>query len=115
MNLDWTYDPEWDVWNLKDDGGRLWGWITKRNSYCDRGHFLGNVEIGGMNEQDSRPNYFMRLDRAMEEIKDFVLWRVAKIRTEQIDHNGDPIDLGQQEPKGAAEKARLEALITGDG
>jgi len=63
-----------------------------------------------MNEQDSRPNYFMRLDRAMEEIKDFVLWRVAKIRTPQV-VDGEPLDLGTPTAKVQFEKALMEGLI----
>lgn len=82
--MKWIYDPKWDVWNLLGPEGVRLAFITRRNSYCDRGHFLGHVEIGGLDSQDGWPNYYMRLDRAQEEIIDFLNWRLHKKRTEQV-------------------------------
>jgi len=67
--------------DLRDSKGELLAWVEKRHSYCDRGHWKGNIEIAcGLNDQDGWPNYYMSLDRAQKEISAFLKWRLFKVR-----------------------------------
>ena len=77
---EWMYSEEFKVWNLVDKmEGRL-GYLEPRPSYCDRGHWVGNIEVPcGLDAADSWPNYYMSLERGKEEMMDFLKWRLFKI------------------------------------
>jgi len=75
----WVHNDEYDdVWDLMDGDTRLAD-ICPRPAYCDRGHWLGNVEIPGLDNADMWPNYYMSLQRAKDEIRDFLKWRIYQI------------------------------------
>ncbi len=99
LKLEWRYNEEANCWecyglegvdgpgnnqlNPAQDGDML-AWIAKRPHYCDRGHFLVNMELGGLDEADHWPNYYMSLRRAMDEAEDFLQWRLQKIPLQQV-------------------------------
>lgn len=72
-----------NTWDLLNTDGNMVAYITPRPHYCDRGHYLGNIELPGLDAGDNWPNYYTQLTRAKDEIMDFVLWRVHQIRKEQ--------------------------------
>ena len=61
------------------DGDRMLAWIQKRPYYCDRGHWMFNCNVPGLDGQDSFPRYFMRLETAKQEAVEFLNWRLNKI------------------------------------
>jgi hypothetical protein len=70
----WELD-EYGCWNLRVDDVHVW--IQKRPVYCDRGHYSGNVMgINSIDDADSFPRYFMDLDRAKLEMKEWLDWRL---------------------------------------
>ena len=92
MELTWVKDDSVkleDCWNCIDENGKVLAWITKRNYYCDRGHYKGMVDIPGIDAADSWPNYYMKFDRAKDEIIDFLKWRLKKIPAEPHDPKDD--------------------------
>jgi len=58
------------------------GWLTKRPSYCDRGHWQLNISLKGLDAQDGFPRYFMQFETAKKEAELFLNWRLNKIRGE---------------------------------
>lgn len=53
--------------------------IEPRPSYCDRGHWFAKVYgIDSIDFQDQFPRYFMDLKRAKDEMKDWLVWRLAR-------------------------------------
>lgn len=58
-------------------------WIQKRPDYCDRGHYIANIERApGINplkysidNSDAWPRYYMDFDRMVEEIRAWIKWR----------------------------------------
>ena len=68
------------VWWLK---GRIHEvWIERRPAYCDRGHFVANVQpVSGVgieysiDSYDAWPRYYMDIDRAFAEIREWLEWR----------------------------------------
>ena len=63
----------------------LLGWVQKRPSYCDRGHWQGQIEYSPGNPLDSADgglHYYMRLNVAKQELREKLLWRLCKIPAE---------------------------------
>ena len=56
-------------------------YLTLRPHYCDRGHLMliidGRLEL---DQHDSFPRYFFSFDEANRHTRDFLLWRLYKIR-----------------------------------
>jgi len=78
--FEWIQNPEYPTtWDCFDEKGQRVAYLSERPTYCDRGHFLGNVEIGGLDSEDCWPNYYMDFERAKNEIISFLLWRLYKI------------------------------------
>lgn len=77
----WVYDAAWDTLDLRFviDGKVIHAFITARPIYCDRGHWMFNVD-GPLNLDgaDSFPRYYMSLERALEEAEAFLRWRLLK-------------------------------------
>jgi len=70
------------LFNLKDSDGQLLAWIDQRPAYCDRGHWVGNIEVScELDGQDAWPHYFMSLNRAKMEVEEFIMWRFFKVRS----------------------------------
>lgn len=63
-------------------GGRMVGWMTRRPSYCDRGHWQLNIELPGIDGADGFPRYYMRRETAIQEAELFLRWRLWKERAE---------------------------------
>lgn len=62
----------------------LLAWIQERPKYCDRGHYLGQLEYSPGNPMDAADglvHYYMRLEVAKQELREKLLWRLCKIRT----------------------------------
>lgn len=77
---EWELDPD-RCWNLRCNvAGRLIHvWLQPRPSYCDRGHWSGNVQgIGSIDEADRFPRYYMDLDRAKAEMEEWLEWRLKQ-------------------------------------
>lgn len=83
-------DAEWieskkysGLLDLRAPDDTLLAWIMKRPSYCDRGHYQGQLEYSPGNPFDSADgglHYYMRLDVAKQELREKLLWRLCKIR-----------------------------------
>lgn len=56
-------------------------WIIQRPYYCDRGHWLFNVSIPGVDWADGFPRYYMDLDIAKREAEAWLRWRLFKQRS----------------------------------
>jgi len=81
----WVYDESYKVWDLKDEAEKRIAYLQQRPSYCDRGHWIGNIEIAcNLEGADSWPNYYMSIERAKEEIVDFLRWRLYKISHHKV-------------------------------
>lgn len=90
MPLQWAADDLYmpTLFNLKDADGQLLAWIHQRPAYCDRGHWVGSIEIScNLNGQDAWPHYFMSLDRAKLEVEEFIMWRFFKLRSLEEFHS----------------------------
>ena len=71
---EWTLD-EYGCWNLHR--GDVHVWLQQRPPYCDRGHWLGNVEgISSIDWADAFPRYFMNFERAKLEMAEWLDWRL---------------------------------------
>jgi hypothetical protein len=81
MNFDWEIDED-GCHNLHV--GNVHVWIQKRPAYCDRGHYVGNINgifdpvtgINSIDHQDGFPRYYMNLDRAKAELEEWLQWRL---------------------------------------
>jgi hypothetical protein len=72
----WLLDAD-RVWWLAIGGVRVW--IAARPFYCDRGHWVGNVDgVGSIDLADAFPRYYMDLDRAKAEMADWLRWRLQR-------------------------------------
>lgn len=63
----------------------LLAWLERRPSYCDRGHWKGQLEFSPGNPFDAADggiHYYMRLDVAKQELQEKLMWRVCKVRIE---------------------------------
>lgn len=90
---DWLRDnfarAEWaanskfpELFELSVDGVLL-AWVEARPAYCDRGHWKGMLEFSPGNPfdgQDVNPCYYMRMNIAMQELEEKLMWRVCKKR-----------------------------------
>jgi len=77
---EWQYQEEYNTWNLMN-GNEMLCYITKRPDYCDRGNYLGQMDIGGLDNGDCWPNFYMKLETAKGEMTLFLRWRLYKIKT----------------------------------
>lgn len=60
----------------------LVAWISKRPSYCDRGHWQANINIElGLDDAARFPRYYMTLETAKKETELFLDWRINKVAT----------------------------------
>jgi hypothetical protein len=62
-------------------GNKMVGWIEHRPHYCDRGHFKAIVDVPNLDGQDAFPRYFMRFSSAVQEMEEFLRWRLWRVRT----------------------------------
>ena len=80
----WSYDEKYSVWDLTEGSGLRIAHIEKRPSYCDRGHWIARIEIPcDLDRADSWPNYYMSINKAKEEVFDFLQWRLFKVTNYQ--------------------------------
>jgi len=79
----WSQSVEYpNLHEFKAQDGTLLGWVMARPGYCDRGHYQANLEFSPGNPFDAAdglPCYYMRLDVAMREVVEKLLWRCCKI------------------------------------
>lgn len=82
---EWTTNRQYpDLVEFKLDGVLL-AWIQRRPAYCDRGHWLGQIEFSPGNPIDAadlNTTYYMRRAVAKQELRDKLMWRVCKVRAE---------------------------------
>jgi hypothetical protein len=92
MKLRWVKNTKHveSIWDCLNEDDRRMAFISLQPGYSNRGHFMGMVEIGGIDSDDGWPNYYMRLDRAQDEILAFLEWRLGKIRCIQP-HGGETL------------------------
>ena len=81
----WTKD-EWDALNLKvsqPNGYTAHCILTLRPTYCDRGHIQLNIEAAGMglDNSDSFPRFFFSFEEANAHVREFLRWRLYKVRS----------------------------------
>lgn len=82
----WTID-EYGSWILTKDDARVF--IQQRPPYCDRGHWIANVDgIPWIDGADAFPRYFMDLNRAKIEMKEWLDWRLRSDRKTVGDAHG---------------------------
>jgi hypothetical protein len=71
---DWTLD-DYKHWHLHHAGAHL---SIKPNAGY-RGHYLADVEgIGSIDIFDGFPRYYMSLERAKAEMREWLLWRLQQ-------------------------------------
>lgn len=83
--LEWTVNPHHRMLELKfksATGSDCSVYLSQRQGYCDRGHFQVNINMPGyfIDYADGFPRYYMSLQRAKEEVIDFLKWRMFKVR-----------------------------------
>lgn len=83
-DAEWIESQEYSgLLDLRAGDGTLLAWIQRRPSYCDRGHYQGQLEYSPGNPfdaADGQPQYYMRLEVAKQELREKLLWRLCKIR-----------------------------------
>jgi hypothetical protein len=76
---DWQLNETYQTWELID--GDVLAWIEKRAGHCDRGHYVANVTgIESIDSQDGFPRYYMSLERAKDEMREWLAWRLRRER-----------------------------------
>lgn len=55
-------------------------WIEPRPAHCDRGHWMVNINLPGIDHADNFPRYYMTLATAVFETEAFIKWRLWKER-----------------------------------
>lgn len=71
---EWELDSD-RCWNLRV--GRVHVWLQPRPTYCDRGHWVGNIMgIPTIDSADAFPRYYMNLERAKLEMCEWLKWRL---------------------------------------
>lgn len=79
--MEWVVD-NYNCLNLHI--GKAHVWIQKRPTYCDRGHYCANVNgIPSIDGADSFPRYFMDLERAKDEMSEWLQWRLQSERQDE--------------------------------
>lgn len=82
--LEWKLEPQYKTWEAEvpaKDGcgeGKYKFSLIPRPHYCDRGRWLLIVSwegIFGLDDQEGFPRYFFSLQRAQEEVQDWVDFR----------------------------------------
>jgi hypothetical protein len=85
IKADWIWVPAYDTWEIRFEdanGVQIVTWIAKRPSYCDRGSVSAHIEgISSIDEADGFPRYYMTMEVAKREMKEWLLWRVFKHRS----------------------------------
>ncbi len=73
MKLYWIENEQYrGTYECRQEGdATMLAWIETRNSYCDRGHYKGHIEIGGLDFADCWPSHYMRLDYAIGKLRLF--------------------------------------------
>jgi len=75
MNAEWKHDPKYDAWVLHAEGALIV--IAPRPGHCDRGRYVVTVSgLGDIDHADGFPRYFMDLERAKQEMTDWIAWRL---------------------------------------
>ena len=81
MSDAWTYDDEHRCWIHRREHARVY--LMPRPHYCDRGHWYAVVDgIGNLDDADAFPRFYMDLDRAKQELAEWLAWR--------LEENGPP-------------------------
>lgn len=87
-DAEWSENEEYpglhELWILSQD--ILLAWVQKRPTYCDRGHWQGQIEYSPGNPLDAADgglHYYMRLQVAKDELRSKLLWRLCKIPAEK--------------------------------
>jgi len=85
-DAEWVANQEYSgLHELFTDDGTLLAWVQKRPSYCDRGHWQGQIEYSPGNPLDAADgglHYYMRVEVAKQELREKLLWRLCKIPSE---------------------------------
>ena len=81
---EWEWVVEDRCWTLKvhdKDGREVVCYLTKRPPYCDRGHWMFQID-GHLNIDfaDSFPRYFFTLKEADWHVRTFLKWRLWNVR-----------------------------------
>lgn len=72
---EWFFFPDWNCWVYRI--GHSYVTLAKRNAYCDRGHWSGQVfGVDDIDHADSFPRYFMDEKRAKAELAEWLHWRL---------------------------------------
>lgn len=84
-NAKWEKD-EWGAVNLvvtQPNGHTATCMLTLRPTYCDRGHIQLNIEAAGMglDNSDSFPRFFFSFEEADAHTREFLRWRLYKVRS----------------------------------
>lgn len=89
-SIEWVKDKEYpEIIGVYADETRV-GWMAKRPSYCDRGHWevniqyslkYSNIEIHQIDDADRFPRYYMSKSVAISETEAFLRWRLWKEKT----------------------------------
>ena len=58
---------------------KMVAWIESAGS-SDRGHFKAMVEVPNLVGADSWPNYYMKIETAVDEVERFIEWRLDQVR-----------------------------------
>jgi len=80
MSVGAWYLDDADCW-IFDIAPGVRVWIQARPPYCDRGHWVAHVDgIRSIDDADSFPRYYMSLERAKEEMQEWLVWRLMRER-----------------------------------
>jgi len=66
----------WECWIA----GKMVAWMEKRPYYCDRGHFVVNIKLPGIDDADMFPRYYFSQEVAKSETELFLKWRLWRER-----------------------------------
>lgn len=71
----WTFNEDYNTWNISADGAHVS--IAHRPHWCDRGRYVAVVTgVGDIDRADEFPRYFMNLERAKDEMAEWLGWRI---------------------------------------
>lgn len=84
LQYNWYWMQEYNTWEIRfadPNGNPMVAWIEQRPSYCDRGNFCVKVEgLPSIDAEDGFPRFYMNLEIAKRETKEWLMWRVFKHR-----------------------------------